>query len=529
MGEPPQKKRKKPVLPAKTPYIPTYNGPSKQEVQEGRKKHLSAGQYTFYKEPLMLVDGAMQYVFDEQGRRYLDAYSNVCHIGHCHPHVCKAVQEAMSTVLTNTRYLHPTIVTYAEKLKSKLPPELDTVFFVNSGSEANDLAVRLARVYTKHTGVVVLQNAYHGTTATCTGMSTCLAPGDAGGCVDWKYCARDIYIAPTPDTYRNREGFKPEETALRYAELVAQTVDEECANNVAAFIHESVQGVGGQVVFPDGYLKAAYEAIRKRGGVCIADEVQVGFGRTGKHYWGFQWQDVVPDIVTMGKPIGNGYPLAAVVVKREIAQAFDQCAYFNTAGGNPVSCAAGLAVLETIDANELQSNALEMGAILLSELEKIKDNHQIVGDVRGLGLFAGVELVRDRHTKEPADKETAWVFERMKQLGVLVGKGGPNGNVLRIKPPICLNAEDVHFLVATLDKALTDLKSQGPSLRQEVNIAHVQPLVYHHLKELGLHALAEKFGEKAGVTKEDRTATTIKLSQAAKELHKLTAKTPALH
>lgn len=306
----------------------------------------------------MLVEGAMQYIFDEQGRRYLDAYSNVCHIGHCHPHVVQSVQAAMATVLTNTRYLHPRIVQYAEKLKSKLPKELDTCFFVNSGSEANDLAVRLARVYTGKKGVVVLQHAYHGTTATCTGMSTCLAPGTGIGCIDWEYNSRDIHVAERPDLLRGPYKYGDKEAGPKYAKIIDDTIESKCPDNVACFLAESVQGVGGQVFYPDGFLADTYKYVRARGGVCIADEVQVGFGRC-VNYWGFESQGVVPDIVTFGKPIGNGFPLAAVVCKRKIAEAFNDCQYFNTAGGNPVACAAGLAVLEAIEADNLQKKAVK--------------------------------------------------------------------------------------------------------------------------------------------------------------------------
>eukprot|EP00667_Euglena_gracilis_P005078 EG_transcript_5109 len=396
----------------------------------------------------------MQYVFDEQGRRYLDAYSNVCHIGHCHPHVVAAVQKAMSTVVTNTRYLHPTITQYAARLKSKFSPELDTVFFVNSGSEANDLAVRLARVYTKKHSVIAIQHAYHGTTAVCTGLSTSLAPGTVEGCVDWKYCSRDVHVAPMPDLLRGP--FRRDEplAAEQYAQAVKDIIETQCPGDLAAFIHESVIGVGGQVVLPEGYLKSVYEKVRRAGGLCIADEVQVGFGRSGTSFWAFESQGVVPDIVTMGKPIGNGFPLAAVVVRRAIAEAFDDCQYFNTAGGNPVSCAAGLAVLDVIEAEGLQENARRQSELCMTLLRGLQRKHPRICDVRGLGLFIGVELAKAPGSLEPAPESAAWVFERCRQLGVLIGKGGPHNNVLRIKPPVCLTAGDVEFLVACLDRAL---------------------------------------------------------------------------
>jgi hypothetical protein len=339
----------------------------------------------------------------------------------------------------------------------------------------------------------------------CTGLSTCLAPGTGGGCIDWKYCARDIWIAPCPDLVRGAFRKGDPKAAEGYADMVQSTIQSKCPDDVAAFIAESIQGVGGQVVYPPGYLKAVYERVRAAGGVCIADEVQVGFGRTGQGYWGFETQGVVPDIVTLGKPIGNGFPLAAVVVKRHIARSFDDCQYFNTAGGNPVSCAAGLAVLESIDEDDLQENARAQGEYCMQLLEELKARHRRIGDVRGMGLFIGVELMKDGHGLEPAPEATAWVFERCKELGLLIGKGGPYNNVLRIKPPICVTRADIEFLVGCLARALQEeqeMEEQGRMV-VEPSAADVDLLVYNYLKQNGFGHLATQFKQETGGLKKE--------------------------
>jgi 4-aminobutyrate aminotransferase-like enzyme len=410
----------------------------------------------------MLVQASQQYCWDEKGRKYIDAYSNVCHVGHTHPHVVQAVTKAMSTIVSNTRYLHPTIVAYADKLKSKLPPKLSVCFFVNSGSEANDLAIRLARIYTGRKPVACLEYAYHGTTAVCTGISNALSTGSTAEPKDYQYCKRDIYSTPLPDPYRGKyKGSDP-----RAGEKYAKELEKTCSKmpeGPAAFIHECAQGVGGQIVYPPDFLQHAYRYIRSQGGVCIADEVQTGFGRTGTHFWAFEAQGVVPDIVVMGKPIGNGFPLGAVVCTREIAKEFDDCQYFNTAGGNPVSCAAGLAVLEVIEDEGLQEHTLQTSIEFMRGLQALKKAHPIIGDVRGIGMYVGVELVRDRRTLEPAKEETAYVMERMKHFGVLVGKGGYMGNVIRMKPPLCFNVQDAIAVCEAFDKVFTEMeRNAGP-------------------------------------------------------------------
>jgi 4-aminobutyrate aminotransferase-like enzyme len=442
-----------------------YNGPSAQDVLLARQTHLSAGQYHFYNKPLMLVEASMQYCFDDKGKTYVDCYSNVCHVGHCHPHFVASTSATMHDIISNTRYLHPTIVRYAEKLKSKVPAELSVCYFVNSGSEANDLAMRLARIHTQRKGITCLEYAYHGTTGSCTGVSTSLSTGTTTGTEDYKYHARDVYVAPVPDPYRGKYADDPE-AGRKYAEDV-KTILKDHPDEIAAFIHESVQGVGGQVVYPRDYLSRVYDAVRRDGGVCIADEVQTGFGRTGTHFWAFEAQGVVPDILTLGKPIGNGFPLGAVLTTREIARSFDGVQYFNTNGGNPVACSAGLAVLEIIERDGLQQNALEVSQYLIEKLHDLKEQHPIIGDVRGVGLFVGIELVRDRKTKEPAKDETARAMEKCRDNGVLIGKGGAFNNVLRMKPPLCFQKEDADFLVATLDVVLAEVVSYYDAKRQQ--------------------------------------------------------------
>ena len=442
-----------------------YTGPMADEVLVQRKIHLSAGQYHFYHKAIMLVEAQMQYCFDDKGKQFVDCYSNVCHVGHCHPHFVKQTQKALGSIISNTRYLHPTIVKYSEKLKSVCPKQLTVCYFVNSGSEANDLAMRLARVYTKKKGLLCLDHAYHGTTSSCTGISTSLSTGTTEGTTDAEYNARDVYVTELPDVYRGKYRSTDPECGKKYADDLKSVVDS-MNGDTAAFIHESVQGVGGQIVYPRDFLKRAYKHVRDAGGVTIADEVQTGFGRTGTHFWAFEAQGVVPDILTLGKPIGNGFPLGAVITTREIAAAFDGVQYFNTGGGNPVACAAGLAVLEIIERDHLQQNAAEVSLYLGDKLRKLQNKHEIIGDVRGVGLFFGIELVKSRVTLEPAKDETTATMEICKEHGILIGKGGYLNNVLRIKPPLCFNRKDADYMVDVLDHVLGDIVNRTRELFQ---------------------------------------------------------------
>lgn len=429
----------------------SYTGPSVEEVYALRKQFLSPALFHYYKKPLMIVEGKGQYLFDEQGRRYLDGFGGIVtvSVGHCHPHVLAAVNEQNATLQhTTTIYLHPNIALYARDLAAKMPGDLKVVYFVNSGSEANDLALLMARAYTGNYDLIALRNSYHGGSQSTMGLTSHHT---------WKFNVPHsfgVQHAVMPDTFRGPYDKSDPEAGRKYADDVKSLIQFGSSGQIAGFIAESIQGVGGTVVFPDGYLKHAYEHVRAAGGVCIADEVQSGFGRTGTHYWGFETQGVIPDIVTMAKGIGNGCPLAAVVTTPKIAQVLASRIHFNTFGGNPVVCAQGRAVLEVIDREKLQANSLKVGAHLKAGLLKLAEKHPLIGEVRGLGLMLGVELVKDRQTKEPAREECALVFETCRDLGLLIGKGGLGGNTLRIKPPMCLTLADADFLLQAVDAAL---------------------------------------------------------------------------
>ncbi len=435
-----------------------YTGPSREETLAMRRQYVHPSVFTIYKEPLMLVEGYMQYLFDETGRRYLDMIAGIVTVscGHCHPKVVERVREQVSTLQhATTIYLHPNLPKLARRIAEKMPPGLDVTYFVNSGSEANELAINMARVFTGHTDVIAVRNSYHGMSSTSMGLTSHHT---------WKNDIPQgyrIHHALCPDPYRNPFDGAPEEIAHKSAEDLRDLIRFSTPGEIAAFIAEPIQGVGGVTHGAPNYLREAYAVVREHGGLCIADEVQTGFGRTGAHYWGFQNFDVVPDMVVMAKGIGNGVPLAAVTTRREIAEAFTKRLHFNTYGGNPVSMAAALAVLDVIDEEGLQENARVVGGALKKGLEALMARHPIIGDVRGMGLMLGVELVRDRATKEPANTETAEVLEAAKEMGVLVGKGGLYGNVLRIKPPMCLTRDDVDFALDVLDRAFA--RAGGPA------------------------------------------------------------------
>ena len=420
-----------------------------QEILHLRRKHIGPSLSVSYDEPLKIVRGSMQYLYDESGRQYLDCVNNVCHVGHCHPRVVKAAQEQIAVLNTNTRYLHDHLVNYARRLTSLLPPPLNVCYFVCTGSEANELALRLAHTYTGQKDTITLDAAYHGNTSALIDISPYKHEGPGG------YQRPDyIHKVRLPDGYRGEFKYADSEAGFRYAEDINNAINNigEQGRTLSAFIAESLSGCGGQVEFPPGYLKTAYEYVREAGGVCIADEVQVGFGRVGSHFWGFETQGVVPDIVTLGKPIGNGHPLAAVITTREIAKAFDNgMEYFNTFGGNPVSCAIGLAVLDVIANEGLQQHAWHTGNYLKKRLKDLAAQREWIGDVRGRGLFLGIELVRDRNTLEPAAEEASSIIQQMKAQGILLSTDGPLHNVIKIKPPLPFNERDADRLVETLE------------------------------------------------------------------------------
>src|SRR6476620_1013248 len=374
------KTAKAPALPPTSHNPRPYAGPSAEQVLAKRKQFLNPGLFLYYKKPLMLVEGKMQYVWDDTGKRYLDGLAGIVTIsvGHCHPHVVAAATRQNEILQHSTTiYLHPNIGEFAEKLASKMPGDLKVCYFVNSGSEANDLALLMARLFTGNYDVIALRNAYHGGNA--SGMSVTAHS-------TWKFNVPHsfgVHHALAPYPYRGPFGYDDPEAGKKYADDVKNVIDYATSGKVAGFIAESIQGVGGFVEFPQGYLKQTYEYVRAAGGVCIADEVQTGFGRTGTHFWGFETQGVIPDIVTMAKGIGNGCPLAAVVTTPQIAATMTQKVHFNTFGGNPVVSAIGKAVLEVIEKENLQANARKLGTYILAGLEKLKARHKLIGDVRG--------------------------------------------------------------------------------------------------------------------------------------------------
>lgn len=408
-----------------------------KDLIEARKKLLGGNLSIAYDDPIKIVRGSMQYLYDEDGRQYLDAYNNVAHVGHCHPRVVQAGQRQMETLNTNTRYLHDTILTYAERLTATLPDPLNVCYFVNSGSEANELAVRLARARTKARDMIVLDHAYHGNTTTAIDLSPYKHDGPGGnGPPPW------VHKVPLP------------------TENHVNHVDEVLKNSpaICGFIAESMPSVAGQIILPPGYLSHVYNSIRRAGGVCIADEVQTGYGRIGTHFWGFESYGVVPDIVVLGKPIGNGHPIGAVITTRAIADSFDNgMEFFSTFGGNAVSCAIGLAVLEVVQEENLQAHALKVGEQLLAGLRTLQQNHELIRDIRGSGMFLGVEL--------PDGKTARRIVNAMRERAILIGSDGPLHNVLKIRPPMPFSAADADHFLTTLETQITRITSSRETAR----------------------------------------------------------------
>jgi 4-aminobutyrate aminotransferase-like enzyme len=397
----------------------------------------------------------MQYLYDDEGRCFIDGYNNVPHVGHCHPRVVAAGIEQMRVLNTNTRYLHDKLAAYSEKLLATLPRELQVCYFVNSASEANELALRLARAYTGAKDTIVLEAAYHGNTTSLIDISPYKHAGPGGsGAPDW------VHVAPLADDYRGSYKRNDSAAGARYAARVGEIVASLAPRNrrLAAFIAETCPSVGGQLVFPPGYLRDVYRIVREAGGVCVADEVQTGLGRMGTSFWAFEDQGVVPDIVVMGKPLGNGHPIGAVATTRTIADAFDNgMEFFSTFGGNTVSCAIGMAVLDVVREENLQEHARRVGDGMLADLRALAERNPLIGDVRGSGLFLGVELVRDRDTLEPATAEASFIVNRMRERGVLIGTDGPYHNVLKIRPPMPFGPADATLLVEALEASIRDL------------------------------------------------------------------------
>ena len=417
-----------------------------EELIEARNRHISSSLSLAHGTPLHIVRGEMQYLHAADGTRYLDLVNNVSHVGHCNPHVVEAGRRQMGILNTNSRYLYAELTDYLSRISETLPERLCVGFLVNSGSEANELAVRLARAFTGMQDMAVVDGAYHGHTGMLIELSPYKfkGPGGKGSPEPW------VHVLPIPDSYRRED-----KDFFREADSVIGN-----SGGVAGLLIETMLSCAGQVPLPKGYLEAVSEAVRKEGGLLIADEVQVGFGRVGSSMWAFDDSEVTPDIVVMGKPMGNGHPMGAVFTTKEVASAFGEMEFFSTFGGNPVSCAIGSAVLDVIEQEKLMEGASSLGKRLMDGLNSLMDSHQIVGDVRGRGLFLGIELVRDRATKEPADIEAAFLVDMMREKGVLLSTDGPLHNVIKIKPPMVLTAYDVDDALQKLDETLANCGKQ---------------------------------------------------------------------
>ena len=417
-----------------------------KKILELRKQYLSPSLSLSYEDPIHIVRGEGQYLYDAEGLRYLDAVNNIQHVGHCHPKVVSAAMEQNALLNTNTRYLDETIVRYAKLLTKKLPDGLDVCFFTNSGSESNDLALRIARCITGSKETIVLDGAYHGHLSSLIEISPYKhnAPGGEGP-PDF------VYSIPLPDSFRGI--YRGDNCTADYVNEVKKVIYKinDSSKTLSAFFVEALMGCGGQIVLPEGFLKKSFELVRKSGGLCIADEVQIGFGRMGTDFWGFETCGVIPDIVTLGKSIGNGHPLSAVVTTKEIADQFNNgMEYFNSYGGNPVSCAIGEAVLDVIEDEGLQENAEIVGSYLIEELFKLQSKYTFIGQIRGQGLFIGIELISNTDTLKPNKTLAAKIVNQMKNAGILISIDGPDHNVLKIKPPMVFNLENANELVINL-------------------------------------------------------------------------------
>ncbi|KAI5612753.1 alanine--glyoxylate aminotransferase 2, mitochondrial, partial [Silurus asotus] len=458
----------------------TYQGMSKERMLEIRKMNCNGMtmKVTYYKEPLFIHRGFMQWLWDVDGSRYLDMFAGVAtvSVGHCNPKVTKAAQKQLQHLWHTTAiYVYPQIQEYAEKLVSHLPEPLKVVYLTNSGSEANDLALLMARLHTGNFDAITLRGSYHGGSPLTMGLTSNTAykypvPSSLG-CYNVCTNLRDSdlqlpvhhfliqsnnrFLLQTmcPDVFRGPWGQC--QANDKYIEQLNEVFATSVPNRIAAFFGEPLQGVGGAVQYPKNFLKEAYKLVREKGGLCIADEVQTGFGRTGSHFWGFQTHDVLPDIVTMAKGIANGFPMGAVVTSKEIARTFVEGLHFNTYGGNPLACSIASSVLDTIKEDQLQENCALVGTHLLKELARLRDKYEIVGDVRGKGLHIGMEMVKDKASLAPLPPgDMAEILEDIKDMGVLIGKGGIYGQTFRIQPPMCITKDDADFTLAVFDQAL---------------------------------------------------------------------------
>jgi len=427
---------------------------SPEEILKIREENINPCLSVSYDQPLKIVKGKGVWLYDEDENAYLDMVNNVSHVGHCHPKVTQAAIDQMQKLNTNSRYLHDNMVEYSIKLLDTFPEELSVVFFCCTGSEANELALRLAKAKTGGDQIITVDGAYHGNTQTLIDISPYKHNSKGGsGAPDY------VQVVPVPDVYKGhvKESKNP---GFEYAQFIDQAIDniQKSGKKLSSFICESLLGCGGQMPLPEGYLAEAYGKVHAAGGICIADEVQVGFGRCGTHMWSFEKQDVVPDIVTLGKPIGNGHPLAAVVTSREIADAFNNgMEYFNTFASNPVSCAIGLSVLEVIEEEGLQNNAQIIGNYLMQELKKIQPHCAFIGDVRGTGFYIGVEFVQDLHSKEPAADKVDNVVQLLRHKKLLLSTDGPAHNVLKIKPPMVFDKSHADLFLSSFKESIKEL------------------------------------------------------------------------
>ncbi len=416
-----------------TPVKPA-DAAASSELLQRRQRLLGPAYRLFYDEPLHIVRGEGVWLYAADGRRYLDMYNNVPHVGHCRPEVVEAIRAQVGVLNTHTRYLHENVLDYAERLLATLPAELDTAMFSCTGTEANELAVRIARLVTGGSGLVVTEFSYHGNSQVIADISTEDTPPERR--------PDAVVTVPFPDTYRGK--YRGADAGEQYAACVDDALAELALRGIrpAAFIVDTISSSSGVIDLPAGFLRLAAQEIRAAGGLFIADEVQPGFGRTGRHFWGFEADNVVPDIVTMGKPMGNGHPLAATVARRDLLERFaSKTGYFNTFGGNPVSAAAGLAVLEVLQRDQLQANALAVGEYLKNGLATLASQHALLGDVRGHGLFLAVDLVSNRETRAPATSAARAVVKGLKDVGVLTNTIGPHSNILKLRPPMVFSRE----------------------------------------------------------------------------------------
>lgn len=444
-----------------------------EEAREIRARNLVPGLLTYYRKPVYVHQGHMQWLYDTDGSRYLDQFAGIVttSVGHCHPKVEQAVFKQMKKLWHTTNiYMHPGIHTYAKKLTAKLPKHLSVAYFVNSGSEANDIAMMLMRGYTGNWDIICHRNSYHGAGPHTLGLLSHS---------NWKYntpLGFGCHASSNPDPYRGEWGGShcrdspvqtdrscgcpPEgcEAGDAYLRQLQDVFDYSVPSKIAGFFAEPIQGVGGTVQYPKNYMQGVYDKVRQHGGLTLSDEVQTGFGRLGSHFWGFEAMEVMPDMVTCAKSIANGFPMAALITTPEIAEKMKEAITFNTFGGNPMACAAASATLDVMEEEKLQENCEVVGTYYLEELNKLKQQQvPYIGDVRGKGLMIGVELVEDVHTRTPLQPAKMLdIFERTKDYGVLFGKGGRFGNVFRIKPPMCINKDDVDFAVAVLKQSIIE-------------------------------------------------------------------------